>query len=162
MLTLIDHEIFRRIPWGIILLFGGGFALAKGFVVSGLSDYIAEAVLADIGGLPILLMILIICLTMTFLTEFTLNTASTQLVLPILAAAAIAQELHPLVLMVPATFSASMAFMMPVATPPNAIVFGSERVGIREMCRAGLVLNLIGVILVTLAMVFIAQPVLGF
>jgi sodium-dependent dicarboxylate transporter 2/3/5 len=130
--------------------------------VSGLSDYIAAAVFADIGGLPVLLMILIVCLTMTFLTEFTSNTASTQLVLPILAAAAMAQQVHPLVFMVPATFSASMAFMMPVATPPNAIIFGSERVSIREMCKAGLVLNLIGVILITLTMYFVAQPVLGF
>jgi sodium-dependent dicarboxylate transporter 2/3/5 len=92
----------------------------------------------------------------------TSNTASTQLVLPILAAAALAQAIHPMLLMIPATLSASMAFMLPVATPPNAIVFGSGWLTVTQMARAGLVLNLAGVVAVSLAVYFIGGRVFGF
>lgn len=159
---ILDEQIFSRVPWGIILLFGGGFALAKGFVDSGLSVFLADRLFSNLAGLDPLLMVLSICVFMTFFTEFTSNTASTQLVLPLLAAVAVAQNLPPLLLMIPATFSASMAFMLPVATPPNAIVFGSNRVRVAEMCRAGIFLNLIGMVLVTLAVYFLARPVFGF
>lgn len=159
---LLDVKVFQRIPWGIVLLFGGGFALAKGFVESGLSVWLAGSVFSGVGVIPMLAMVLLVCLVMTFLTEFTSNTASTQLVLPLLASAAVAQEIHPMVLMIPATFAASMAFMMPVATPPNAIIFGSERVSVAQMCRAGFWLNLISIVVVTLALYWIAAPVFGF
>jgi sodium-dependent dicarboxylate transporter 2/3/5 len=101
-----------------------------------------------------MLMILIICLTITFLTELTSNTATTQMILPILANVAVALSLNPLLLMIPATLAASQAFMMPVATPPNAIVFGSQRVKISEMARIGFFINILGAIIITLVFYF--------
>jgi sodium-dependent dicarboxylate transporter 2/3/5 len=141
---LLDPAVFGRVPWHIILLFGGGFALAAGFKTSGLSHWLATTVFSGMGGLPAWLVITIVCLTMSGLTELTSNTASTQMVLPILAAVALAQSVNPLLLMVPATLSASMAFMMPVASPPNAIVFGSGWLSIKQMARAGIVLKVVG------------------
>ena len=146
---ILDAEVFKRLPWHIILLFGGGFALAGGFKESGLSILIGSG-FASFQGLPMILVIAAVCLTLTFLTELTSNLATTEMILPILAAIAVSMEVHPLLLMIPATVSASCAFMMPVATPPNAIVFGSGRVRIGQMARVGIVLNLIGVIVVTL------------
>ena len=100
--------------------------------------------------MPPLALILVICLTITFLTELTSNTATTEMVLPIFAAVAVSAGVHPLLLMIPATLSASCAFMMPVATPPNAVVFGSDRVRVSEMARVGIFLNLIGAVVITL------------
>ncbi len=151
---ILDGAIFARVPWGIILLFGGGFALAKGFTSSGLSEYLASA-LIDHKDLSPLAMIAIISLGVTFLTELTSNTATTQMLLPPLAAAATGLGIAPLLLMIPAALSASMAFMMPVATPPNAIVFGSQRVTIREMATIGLTINLLGALLITLISYFL-------
>lgn len=145
---ILTVKIFRKIPWEIILLFGGGFALAEGFVSSGLSKYIGSMFLG-FKGINIILLILIVCLTITFLTELTSNTATAQIILPILASISIQFEINPLILMIPATISASMAFMMPVATPPNAIVFGSQRLNILDMAKAGLVLNLFFAVLIT-------------
>lgn len=142
---LLSAQVFSRIPWGIILLFGGGFALAAGFKDSGLSMWLAETLFQGVGGLSALAIVLAICLAMTFLTELTSNAASIQMMLPILASVALAQAIHPLLLMVPATLSASMAFMVPVATPPNAIVFSSGWLTVRQMARVGIVLNLLGV-----------------
>jgi sodium-dependent dicarboxylate transporter 2/3/5 len=159
---LLSGDVFRRVPWGIILLFGGGFALAAGFQESGLSDWLARTFFDGLGGLPLVWVIVSVCLVITFLTELTSNTATTQLVLPMLAAAAIAQSVHPMLLMIPATLSASMAFMLPVATPPNAIVFGSGWLSIRQMAWAGLLLNLIAVIAVSAAVYFIGGQVFGF
>jgi sodium-dependent dicarboxylate transporter 2/3/5 len=156
--TILDGEVFRQLPWAIVLLFGGGFALAEGFVQSGLADYLVGG-FTDLGKLPVFVMVAIIALGMTFLTELTSNTASTQMVLPVLAAAAVSQEIHPLLLMLPATLAASMAFMMPVATPPNAIVFSSERLRILDMARTGFIMNLIGVVLVTFFVVQVARVV---
>ncbi len=147
--TLMGPEVFRDIPWNIVLLFGGGFALAKGFQVTGLSSVIGNQ-LAGLAGVPPVLAVAAICGSLTFLTELTSNTATTEMILPVLAAVAVAMRTNPLLLMIPATLSASCAFMMPVATPPNAIVFGSGRVRIIEMVRVGLLLNLIGVALITL------------
>lgn len=156
---LLTADVFSRVPWGIILLFGGGFALAAGFQSSGLSRWLAETFFGSLASFPALLIVILTCLVMTFLTELTSNTASTQLVLPILAAVALAQSLHPILIMIPATLSASMAFMMPVATPPNAIVFGGGWLSVRQMARAGLVLNLIGVVVVATAVYFIGGAV---
>lgn len=147
--TVMGPEVVLRLPWNIVLLFGGGFALAHGFQISGLARFIGEQ-FAGLASVPPLLLILAICLGLTFLTELTSNTATTEMVLPVLASIAVAANLHPLLLMVPATLSASCAFMMPVATPPNAVVFGSERVTIPEMARVGVVLNLIGGLVITL------------
>ena len=123
---LLDWDTAAKIPWGMLILFGGGIAIAQAFIVSGLSAYLGEA-LAGLAGWPVLLMIAIICITITFLTEMTSNTATTTLMMPILAAAAIAAEIDPALLMVPAAMSASCAFMLPVATAPNTIVFSTGR-----------------------------------
>jgi sodium-dependent dicarboxylate transporter 2/3/5 len=140
-------DVFRKIPWHIVILFGGGFALAKGFQVTGLSTLIGNK-FAGLAGVSPYLMINIICGTLTFLTELTSNTATTEMILPILASVAVAMKANPLLLMIPATLSASCAFMMPVATPPNAIVFGSGRIKIIEMARVGFFINIIGVLII--------------
>jgi len=137
-----------RIRWGIVLLFGGGFALATGFKESGLSEWMGTR-LAGLEGLPPILLVLVVCTTITFLTELTSNTATTEMVLPILAALGAAIKVDPLQLMIPATLSASCAFMLPVATPPNAIIFGTGRITMRDLMRSGLRLNLIGIVLIT-------------
>jgi len=157
---LLEWRDASRIRWGIVLLFGGGFALASGFTSSGLSAWLGEA-LSFFGDWPPLLLVLIICATITFLTELTSNTATTEMILPVVAALAVAISVHPLLLMIPATLSASCAFMLPVATPPNAIVFGSGRVTMADMVRQGLRLNLIGVVLITLWTYLMAGPLLG-
>jgi len=145
---LLNWETANKIPWGVLLLFAGGICIAKAFGASGLSDLIG-GYLAQVAALPTILVIALIALTVTFLTEMTSNTATTALLMPILAAAAIAADIDPALLMVPAAMSASCAFMLPVATAPNAIVYGSEQVSIQEMVRNGFVLNLIGVVLIT-------------
>jgi len=144
---VMGPDVIPRLPWNIVLLFGGGFALAAGFQETGLAQLIGNQ-FEVLGSLPVFVMILLVCAALTFLTEFTSNTATTEMVLPILASVAVVTGTHPLVLMVPATLSASCAFMMPVATPPNAIVFGSDRITVGEMARAGIFLNLIGVLVI--------------
>jgi len=140
---LLDWETAARIPWGMLILFGGGIAIAKGFVVSGLSAALGD-LLAGLAGWHILIMMAIICLTITFLTEMTSNTATTTLMMPILAAAALAADIDPALLMVPAAMSASCAFMLPVATAPNTIVFSTGRFATSIMAREGIVLNIVG------------------
>jgi len=137
-----------KVRWGIVLLFGGGFALATGFAESGLSTWLGDQ-LSGLRGVPTIVLVVIICTSITFLTELTSNTATTEMVLPILAPMALAIDVDPLKLMIPATLSASCAFMLPVATPPNAIIFGTGRVTMQDMMRAGLRLNLIGIVLIT-------------
>lgn len=146
---LLNWQTAGSIPWGILILFGAGIAIAKAFGNSGISTTIGEA-LAGLQHLPLLLVIAVLCLSVTFLTEVTSNTATTALLMPILAAGAVAASLDPRMLMVPAAMTASCAFMLPVATGPNAVVFSSNRIQIREMAREGFVLNLIGVAVVTL------------
>ncbi len=140
---LLVWDAAVKIPWGILILFGSGICIAKAFVTSGLSVTLGAA-LAGLGQLPLLLIIVIICLTVTFLTEVTSNTATTTLLMPILAAAAVNTGIDHALIMVPAAMSASFAFMLPVATGPNAVVFGSGLLTIRQMAREGIVLNLIG------------------
>ncbi len=147
--SILGIDVFGRLPWHIVLLFGGGFALAKGFQVTGLSAMLGDK-FAGLEGVSPIAMISTICLSITFLTELTSNTATTEMILPILASVGGAMQINPLLLMIPATISASCAFMMPVATPPNAIIFGSGRIKIGEMARAGIFLNLIGVVLISL------------
>jgi sodium-dependent dicarboxylate transporter 2/3/5 len=146
---IMDWKTASKIPWHIILLFGGGFALATGIKDSGLSGWIGEQ-LVFMANLNPIVIILIVSLIITFLTELTSNTATTEMILPVLAGIAISTKMNPLLLMLPATLSASMAFMMPIATPPNAIVFGSNRITIVQMAKTGLILNLICVVIVTL------------
>ncbi len=146
----------EKIPWGILLLFGGGFALAGGFGVTELDTWIGGK-LTGIAGWPLWCVVLSICLAITFLTELTSNTATTTMILPILGMSAVAANIHPLFFMVPATLAASFAFMLPVATPPNAIVFGSGWVTIPQMSRAGLVLNFAGAGIVTSAVLILVE-----
>jgi sodium-dependent dicarboxylate transporter 2/3/5 len=150
---ILDWATASKLPWNILLLFGGGFALATGFKVSGLSLWFGEQ-LAGVASFHPIVIILVICLVITFLTELTSNTATTEMVLPILAGMAITTGMNPLLLMIPATLSASMAFMLPVATPPNAIVFGSNRITVRQMAMTGLVLNLVCAVIITLMMYY--------
>ena len=142
---LLDWPHARTIPWGVLLLFGGGIALAKSFGSTGLGDVVAGGLENVLGGISIPLMVLLTCLFMTFLTEVTSNTALTALMMPILGATALAIGVDPVILMAPAAMSASCAFMLPVATAPNAAVYGTEEIPIRRMAREGLILNLIGV-----------------
>ena len=157
---LLNWETAKRLPWGILLLFGGGFALADGFGQSGLSEWLGKR-LEWFSGAPTIVMVMATCTLLTFLTELTSNTATTNLVLPILAALSRATGIHPLLLMIPATLSASFAFMLPVGTPPNAIVFGSGRVPITKMAAVGFVMNWIGVALVTALTLLVAVPLFG-
>jgi sodium-dependent dicarboxylate transporter 2/3/5 len=146
---LMDWEAAQGIPWNIVLLFGGGFALASGFKESGLSIWFGQQ-LSFVGDYHPFMVILVICFLMTFLTELTSNTATTEMLLPILAGLSISIEVNPLLFMLPATLSGSMAFMLPVATPPNAIVFGTGRLQVIDMARNGILLNLIGVLVIAL------------
>jgi sodium-dependent dicarboxylate transporter 2/3/5 len=145
---LLTWEQAVTIPWGVLLLFSGGICLAKGFVSSGLSALLGES-LAGLIGMPVWLLLVIICLAVTFLTETTSNTASTTLLMPVLAAAALAAGLAPELIMVPAAMSASCAFMLPVATAPNSVVFGSGLITTARMAREGVVLNLLGVAVIS-------------
>lgn len=145
---LLNWETASTIPWGILLLFGGGICLAKAFGESGLSASLAQN-LSDLSSLPVWLMIFAICLGVTFLTETTSNTASTVLLMPVLAATAMGSNIDPRLLMIPAAISASCAFMMPVATAPNSIVYASGYFTTRMMAREGIVLNLAGAMIIT-------------
>ncbi|MBU3693547.1 MAG: SLC13/DASS family transporter [Rhodocyclaceae bacterium] len=145
---LLDWPTASRIPWEVILLFGGGLALAKGFQASGLSAELAGSLGALRDADPWLIM-LTICLLVTFITEVTSNTAITTLMMPVLASFSLATGLPPEWTMLPAAISASCAFMLPVATPPNAVVYGTGHVNIGRMARAGFWLNLAGVLIVS-------------
>ncbi|MBC9888875.1 MAG: DASS family sodium-coupled anion symporter [Opitutae bacterium] len=139
---LLEGKAFFKIPWNILLLISGGFALAGGFIASGLSEFLAGSI-TGLAGFPPFLMILAICLGISFLTELTSNVATVSMFLPILAALAPSLGIHPYTVMIPATIAASMAFMMPVATPPNAIVFSSGKVTVPQMAKFGFWLNLL-------------------
>ena len=157
---LMDWKAAEGIPWEIILLFGGGFALASGFKESGLSTWFGEQ-LEWLGQVHPVVLIASICFLVTFLTEVTSNTATVETLLPILAGLAITIEENPLLFMLPATISGSLAFMLPVATPPNAIIFGTRKLQVADMARAGLVLNLIGVLVVTLITYYFGTEIFG-
>ena len=158
--TLMGARAIQRLPWNIVLLFGGGFALAKGFQVTGLSTLIGNEFAGLTGTSPIV-MVLFVSSGLTFLTELTSNTATTEMILPVLASVGYAMQTNPLMLMIPATISASCAFMMPVATPPNAIVFGSGRVKIAEMAKVGFFINIIGILIITIYFYTIGAALMG-
>ena len=150
---LLDWQTAGNIPWGVLLLFAGGITIARAFMETGLSDLLASQ-LTVLAGMPTWLMVLSICLSVTFLTEVTSNTATTSLLMPVLASTAIATDIPPELLMVPAAISASFAFMLPVATAPNAVIYGSGKIPIRIMAREGLVLNLAGAVVITLVVMW--------
>ena len=153
---LLDWNTAVKIPWDIIILFGGGFALAEGFNSSGLTLWLANQ-LTVLEGTHIVLLVAVIVLLVIFLTEVTSNTATASLLLPVMGALAVAMNIHPLATMIAVAVAASYAFMLPVATPPNAIVFASRAVTIPQMAKAGFALNLLGVVLITL-FIFVALP----
>ena len=140
---LLNWERASTIPWGVLLLFAGGICLAKGFVSSGMSELIGLW-LTEMTNMPIYLLMALVCLMVTFMTEGTSNTASTALLMPILAAAALAAGISPELIMVPAAMSASCAFMLPVATGPNTVVFGTGQITTARMAREGFIINLLG------------------
>lgn len=158
---LMDWETTSRIPWGILLLFGGGFAIAGAFESTRLSEWVGNVFKSVADGQPTWILVGAVCTLLTFLTEFTSNVATVNTVLPIIAAASVALGLDPRLLMIPATVSASCAFMLPIGTPPNAIVFGTGRIKMSQMAGYGLILNLLGVVLAVLAVYGLMIPQLG-
>lgn len=158
---LMSWETASRLPWGVLLLFGGGFALADACRITGLAEWCGQALAAVIHGQPLWVILLAVCLLITFLSELTSNVATANALLPMIAGTAVALGLDPRVLMIPATMAASCGFMLPVSTPPHAIVFGTGRIRLTEMMRYGIVLNLLGSVLITLAAYWLLMPQLG-
>lgn len=146
----MDWHTTQRLPWGVLVLFGGGLSLAAAISTNGVDTFIGSG-FVRLDQLPLWLIVTLVCTLVIFLTELTSNTAVTTALLPVLGAAAIALGVDPLKLVVPAAIVASLAFMLPVATPPNAIVFGSGRITVPQMARTGFGLNIIGIVVVTLA-----------
>lgn len=157
---LLDWKSAARIPWGILLLFGGGLALAHAFQTTGLAQWIGEN-MTTLQAVPLLLAVILVVLTVDFLTEVTSNTAIASIFMPILAATSIAMNVHPYLLMMAGTIAASLAFMLPVATPPNAVVFGSGYIALPQMARTGFGLNIMGMIITTIIIYLLAIPVFG-
>lgn len=157
---LLDWETAVKLPWGILLLFGGGLAIAEGFVQSGLSEWIGGQLTA-LEGVHILIVLLIVTALVIFLTEITSNTATASMMFPIMASLAIPLNIHPFSVMIAAAVAASCAFMLPVATPPNAVVFGSGYLRIPDMAKAGFALNILGVFIVGAAIYILLPLVWG-
>lgn len=143
-----------KLPWGILLLFGGGLAIASGFESSGLAVWIGNQ-MTSFAGLTTIILILLLIAAINFLTEITSNTATTAMLLPVLAPMAVIVDIHPFILMVGAAVAASCAFMLPVATPPNAVVFGSGFLRIPDMVSKGFIMNIISIIILTLFVYFL-------
>ncbi len=158
---ILKWEEAVKLPWGILLLFGGGLALAEGFKTTGLAEWIASQ-MTLLQGVSIIVLVLVLVAAVNFLTEITSNLATTSMLLPILAPMAMTIDVHPYILMVAATTAASCAFMLPVATPPNAVVFGSGYLRIPDMVKAGIWLNLLSILLITLLVYFLLPLVWGF
>lgn len=159
---IIDwDQVEKKIPWGVLLLFGGGFAMADAFKETGLSQWMGSLFAAQMQGAPTWVLVVGTCALLTVMTEFTSNVATANTVLPILGATAVALKIDPRMLLIPATISASCGFMMPVGTPPNAIVIGTGRVPVREMIRYGLLLDLVGVTVVALLTLLLLKPIFG-
>jgi sodium-dependent dicarboxylate transporter 2/3/5 len=156
---LMDWETAVRLPWGLLILFGGGLSLASALDSSGFSAFLGSRVTA-LGLLPEVLLVALVVAMMIFLTELTSNTATTATLIPVMFAVAAGLDIDPFLLVVPAGIAASCAFMLPVATPPNAIVFGSGKLTIPQMSRAGLRLNLLGIVLITGLAYALILPVL--
>lgn len=157
---VMNWDWAAKLPWGVLILFGGGLALAAGFKDTKLADWIGSQVNL-LQGAPILILVIAVATLIIFLTELTSNTATAAMVMPILSAVAVGLGQNPLLLVIPAAIAASCAFMLPVATPPNAIVFGSGYVTIPQMARSGMGLNVISIILVTILVYALVIPGFG-
>jgi sodium-dependent dicarboxylate transporter 2/3/5 len=155
---LLDWETAVKLPWGIVLLFGGSLSLAAGFKDSGLAEWLGNQ-MALLGGIPYILILIFVIASVNFLTEVTSNVATASMILPILAGMALAIDVHPYGLMLSACIAASCAFMLPVATPPNAVVFGSGYLRMQDMVRAGFAMNILSIILLTIY-VYVLLPLL--
>ncbi len=156
--ALVNWEEAVKLPWGILLLFGGGLALAEGFKTSGLAVFIGQQ-LTLMDGVSLIVLLFVLIASVNLLTEITSNIATTAMILPVLAPLAIGIDIHPFTLMVGASVAASCAFMLPVATPPNAVVFGSGYLKIPDMVRAGVWLNFISIIGLTIV-IYVLLPYL--
>ncbi len=154
---LLEWKSAVQIPWGVLLIVGGGYAIAAGFQTTGLADWLGQR-LAFIVDLPFLLVLVSLIAFMTFFTEFNSNTATANIMLPILASIGVAASTNTLILMIPATIAASLAFMMPAGTGPNSIVFGSDRLTVKDMMKCGIWLNLISIVLLTTILYTIVMP----
>ncbi|MFJ6413641.1 SLC13 family permease [Terribacillus saccharophilus] len=157
---ILDWDVSKELPWGVLLLFGGGLAIAAGFTSSGLSQWMGDQ-LTVLEGLNIFVIIIISTTLVLFLTEITSNTATATMILPVMASLALALDVHPYAIMVPAAMAANCAFMLPVGTPPNAIIFASGKITIAEMVRTGFVLNIFTLILVILGVFALVGPLWG-
>ena len=157
---LMDWETAIKLPWGLLILFGGGLSLAATLDASGFSEFLGNRANV-LAALPVVLIVTLVSAMMIFLTEMTSNTATTATLIPVLYAVALGIGIDPYLLIVPACVAASCAFMLPVATPPNAIVFGSGLVSVPQMSRAGFWLNIVAIALIPLLTFAIALPVLG-
>jgi sodium-dependent dicarboxylate transporter 2/3/5 len=157
---ILTWEYAERLPWGVLLLFGGGLSLAAAVAGSGLAEWIGSE-LSGLQGWPVFLLVLTVTVLIIFLTELTSNIATAATFLPVVAALAVSLGQNPLLLAIPAMLAASCAFMLPVATPPNAIVFGSGYLTIPQMVRAGIWLNLIGVVVILAAVYLLTNVVFG-
>jgi len=158
--ALMDWKTAQRLPWGVLLLFGGGLSLASGIAKSGLAAWIGTA-LAGLAGWPILLVVIVVTAGVIFLTEITSNTATAAAFLPLAAAVAPAIGVDPFVLTIPVALAASCAFMLPVATPPNAIVYGSGHLTVPQMARAGFLLNVAGTLVIVAATLLVSGRLLS-
>lgn len=158
---LMDWRTAGKLPWGILLLFGGGFALADACKSTGLSDWTGVRLAALVDGQPVWVMILVIGVLVTFLSELTSNVATANALLPMIGGTAVALGVDPRLLMIPATIAASCGFMLPVSTPPHTIVFGTGRIRLVEMARYGLFLNFVGAVLMLATSLWVLKPQLG-
>lgn len=157
---ILEWKDSKEIPWGILLLFGGGLAIATGFRQTGLSEWIGGQ-LTLLDGFNMLLIITLSTLLVLGLTEITSNTATATMILPVLAALALALNIHPFALMIPAAMAANCAFMLPVGTPPNAIIFGTGKIRIVEMVRVGFLVNFFALCLIILVIAYLMPVVWG-
>ena len=157
---LITWKEASQVPWGVVMIVGGGYAVASGFVSTGLADWLGVQ-LTFINTLPFFFVLIIVLAFVLMFTEFNSNTASANILLPMLASMAIAAKVNPLIIMIPAAIACSCAFMMPAATGPNTVVLASERISVSQMVRCGFWLNLITLVLLTVLLYFVILPWLG-
>ncbi len=152
--AIVTWKEVVQLPWGILLLFGGGLAIAQGFKDTGLAEWIGGQLIL-LHGVPLIVLLLVLVAAVNFLTEITSNLATTAMILPVIASLALTIGVHPYILMVGATVAASCAFMLPVATPPNAVVFGSGYLKIPDMVRTGVWMNILSILLLSLIVYFL-------
>lgn len=158
---LLDWKLASQVPWGVCMIVGGGYAIAAGFESTGLADWLGGQ-LAFISSYPFLIVLILVIGFVMIFTEFNSNTATANILLPILASMAVAASMNPFLLMIPATVASSLGFMMPAGTGPNTVIFGSERVAVSDMVKCGVWLNLISLVVLTLMMYFVIMPWLNF